>query len=123
MDRTHESMSEAAKDVLKNYVLRDDRRVVSRQDKDAFYEVAAGVMAECVIALLGELEKPSEIDKAIAEINDLIADHPVFLDGSSMTGPEAWVKALGVCVGILTKLKSKAELPKESCDTVSQNYF
>ena len=48
------------------------------------------------------------IDKAIIEINDLIADHPVFMDGSSMTGPEAWRHSLSTCIGILTKLKSKA---------------
>lgn len=50
------------------------------------------------------------IDKAIIEINDLIADHPVFMDGSSMTGTEAWTHALGICIGILTKLKNKAEI-------------
>lgn len=61
-----------------------------------------------------------DIDKAISEIKDLKADHPVF---RSMTGPEAWKKALDVCVGILTKLKAKAEVAEESCDTVSQKHI
>ena len=59
------------------------------------------------IQRLKERRQVSEMDKAIAEINDLIVDHPVFMDGSSMNGPEAWRHALIICVGILTKLKEK----------------
>lgn len=78
-----------------------------------------------IVALAYAVHLPplDDIDKAISEINDLQADHIVFMDGSSMTGPEAWKKALDVCVGILTKLKAKAAVPKESCDTVSQNHI
>ena len=70
MSRTHEEMRDAANDVLGNYVLRDDRRLVSREAKDAFYEVAAGVLAECVIALIAEIELPAQPPSETATKNN-----------------------------------------------------
>lgn len=58
MNKTHDEMRSVAKDVLDNYVLRDDRRLVSREDKDAFYEVVSCVLAECVISLLDPMPPP-----------------------------------------------------------------